>query len=40
MVAQACNNTDIARRLHLSEATVKGYVSRLLVKLGCDPPRH
>ncbi len=30
------SNLQIARRLHLSEATVKGYVSRLLVKLDCD----
>jgi DNA-binding NarL/FixJ family response regulator len=30
------SNQQIARHLHLSEATVKGYVSRLLVKLGCD----
>jgi DNA-binding NarL/FixJ family response regulator len=30
------SNLQIARRLHLSEATVKGYVTRLLVKLGCD----
>ncbi|MCG5446026.1 response regulator transcription factor [Micromonospora sp. NIE79] len=30
------SNQQIARRLHLSEATVKGYVSRLLEKLGCD----
>ncbi|MDG4829446.1 response regulator transcription factor [Solwaraspora sp. WMMD1047] len=30
------SNQQIARRLRLSEATVKGYVSRLLVKLGCD----
>ncbi|MET7949276.1 response regulator transcription factor [Micromonospora sp. NPDC005324] len=30
------SNQQIARRLHLSEATVKGYVSRLLDKLGCD----
>jgi DNA-binding NarL/FixJ family response regulator len=29
-------NQQIARRLCLSEATVKGYVSRLLEKLGCD----
>jgi len=28
-------NARIARTLHLSEATIKGYVSRLLVKLGC-----
>ncbi|WP_229070118.1 response regulator transcription factor [Actinoplanes sp. DH11] len=30
------SNQQIARSLHLSEATVKGYVSRLLVKLRCD----
>jgi DNA-binding NarL/FixJ family response regulator len=30
------SNQQIARRLHLSEATVKGYVSRLLIKLGCE----
>ncbi|MCY1137132.1 response regulator transcription factor [Actinoplanes sp. Pm04-4] len=30
------SNLRIARRLSLSEATVKGYVSRLLVKLDCD----
>ena len=29
------SNLRIARRLNLSEATVKGYVSRLLVKLDC-----
>jgi DNA-binding NarL/FixJ family response regulator len=28
-------NAQIAERLYLSEATVKGYVSRMLVKLGC-----
>jgi DNA-binding NarL/FixJ family response regulator len=28
-------NAGIGARLHLSEATVKGYVSRLLDKLGC-----
>ena len=29
------SNGQIASRLYLSEATVKGYVSRMLVKLGC-----
>lgn len=29
------SNADIARELHLSEATVKSYVSRMLVKIGC-----
>jgi len=29
------SNQQIGRRLHLSEATVKGHISRLLVKLGC-----
>jgi DNA-binding NarL/FixJ family response regulator len=30
------SNLRIARRLSLSEATIKGYVSRLLVKLDCE----
>ena len=29
------SNAEIARRLYLSEATIKGYVSRMLVKLNC-----
>ncbi len=35
-LAAGWSNHQIGRRLHLSEATVKGYVSRLLVKLGCN----
>jgi DNA-binding NarL/FixJ family response regulator len=30
------SNAQIARSLHLTETTVKGYVSRMLVKLRCD----
>ena len=30
------SNAQIAGRLYLSEATVKGYVSRILDKLGID----
>ena len=29
------SNAQIAAQLYLSEATVKGYVSRMLDKLGC-----
>lgn len=34
-LGKGLSNSDIAADLHLSEATVKSYVSRMLVKLGC-----
>jgi DNA-binding NarL/FixJ family response regulator len=34
-LGEGLSNAQIASRLHLSEATVKGYVSRMLVKLDC-----
>jgi DNA-binding NarL/FixJ family response regulator len=34
-LGEGLSNAQIARQLHLTEATVKGYVSRLLVKLQC-----
>ncbi|HWO60559.1 MAG TPA: response regulator transcription factor, partial [Umezawaea sp.] len=34
-LGRGLSNADIARELSLSEATVKSYVSRMLVKIGC-----
>jgi DNA-binding NarL/FixJ family response regulator len=34
-LGEGLSNLEIARQLYLSEATVKGYVSRILAKLQC-----
>jgi DNA-binding NarL/FixJ family response regulator len=34
-LGEGLSNAQIAKRLYLSEATIKGYVSRMLVKLDC-----
>lgn len=36
LLAHGHPNADIARRLALTEATIKGHVSRILVKLSCQ----
>lgn len=35
LVAQGLSNAEIGRQVHLSETTIKTYVSRLLTKLNC-----
>lgn len=35
LVAEGISNAEIGRRLHMSETTIKTYVSRVLAKLGC-----
>ncbi len=35
LIAQGMSNADIGRSLHMSEPTIKTYVSRILAKLGC-----
>ncbi|MFE5618721.1 response regulator [Streptomyces sp. NPDC056470] len=36
LLGEGLSNADAGRRLHMSEATVKTYVSRILAKLRCD----
>jgi DNA-binding NarL/FixJ family response regulator len=35
LVAQGLSNAEIGRRVHMSEPTIKTYMSRVLTKLGC-----
>ncbi|MFT2015369.1 response regulator transcription factor [Streptomyces sp. 796.1] len=36
LLGEGLSNADAGARLHMSEATVKTYVSRILAKLGCE----
>ncbi|MFE7425538.1 response regulator [Streptomyces sp. NPDC014735] len=36
LLGEGLSNAGAGRRLHMSEATVKTYVSRILAKLGCE----
>ena len=35
LVAEGLSNAEIGRRVHMSEPTIKTYVSRVLTKLDC-----
>ncbi|MGP3980773.1 response regulator transcription factor [Streptomyces sp. KR80] len=36
LLGEGLSNADAGERIHMSEATVKTYVSRILAKLGCE----
>lgn len=36
LLGEGLSNADAGRRIHMSEATVKTYVSRILAKLECE----
>ncbi|WP_436735622.1 response regulator transcription factor [Streptomyces sp. BBFR102] len=36
LLGEGLSNADVGRRAHMSEATVKAYVSRILAKLECE----
>lgn len=36
LLGEGCSDAEVARRLFLTEATVKGYVSRTLDKVGAS----
>jgi DNA-binding NarL/FixJ family response regulator len=36
LAAEGMSNAGIGRRLHMSETTIKTYMSRILAKLGCS----
>ena len=40
LVAGGCSNKEIARALHLSEGTVKNYITDILLKLDCRDRTH
>jgi DNA-binding NarL/FixJ family response regulator len=40
LIAQGCNNAEIAEQLHVSQTTVKSHVQRLLKKLAIRDRIH